>query len=236
MPTLARLVKSEYSFYNVGMPRVSQEHLDARRRQILDAARHCFVRNGFHATSMQDILTEANLSAGAVYRYFRSKDDIIAAIAVDALAEVTGAFEDVFDTDTPLPPVEEALGRILATIQRLDDTQDLAKVAIQVWGEALRSPSLAERFTEAISSVRLTLTSLIEAYQERGLITREVPADQVAPVVVGLVHGLMVQHALLGDVDAATFGDGLGALLAINRPNTASYSQDPSRGFDTGNV
>jgi AcrR family transcriptional regulator len=124
------------------MPRVSQEHLDARRRQILDAARRCFVRNGFHATSMQDVLSEANLSAGAVYRYFRSKDDIIAAIAIDALAEVTSAFEDVFDTDTP-PPVEEVLGRILTTIQRLDDTQDLAKVAIQVWGEALRSPTLA---------------------------------------------------------------------------------------------
>ena len=204
------------------MPRVSQEHLDARRRQILDAARRCFVRNGFHATSMQDILSEANLSAGAVYRYFRSKDDIIAAIAIDALAEVTGAFEDVFDTDNP-PPVEEVLGRILTTIQRLDDTQDLAKVAIQVWGEALRSPTLAERFAEAIDSVRLILTRLVEAYQERGLITRDVPADHVTPVLIGLVHGLMVQHALLGEVDAAVFGDGLRALLAGKRPDTTPY-------------
>jgi TetR/AcrR family transcriptional regulator, transcriptional repressor of aconitase len=70
------------------MPSVSQEHLDARRRQILDAARRCFVRNGFHATSMQDVLAEANLSAGAVYRYFRGKDEIIAAIAGEALAEM----------------------------------------------------------------------------------------------------------------------------------------------------
>ena len=210
------------------MPRVSQEHLDARRRQILDAARRCFVRNGFHATSMQDVLSEANLSAGAVYRYFRSKDDIIAAIAIDALAEVTSAFEDVFDTDTP-PPVEEVLGRILTTIQRLDNTQDLAKVAIQVWGEVLRSPTLAERFAEAIGSVRLILTRLVEAYQERGLITREVPADHIAPGLIGLVHGLMVQQALLGDVDAAVFGDGLRALLASKRPNTILYSQNPTR-------
>jgi AcrR family transcriptional regulator len=38
---------------------------------------------GFHATSMQDLLREANLSAGAVYRYFKSKDEIIAAIGED---------------------------------------------------------------------------------------------------------------------------------------------------------
>ncbi|MGW9069182.1 helix-turn-helix domain-containing protein, partial [Streptomyces yangpuensis] len=52
------------------MARVSQAHLDARRRQILDGATRCFTRNGFHATSMQDVLKEVDLSAGAVYRYF----------------------------------------------------------------------------------------------------------------------------------------------------------------------
>lgn len=63
------------------MARVSQEHLDARRRQILDGAARCFARDGFHATSMQDVLKEVGLSAGAVYRYFTGKEDLIAAIA-----------------------------------------------------------------------------------------------------------------------------------------------------------
>ena len=57
------------------MPRVSDEHLAARRQQILDAARACFLRNGFHATSMQDVIGEAGLSVGAVYRYFKSKNE-----------------------------------------------------------------------------------------------------------------------------------------------------------------
>ena len=201
---------------------MSQEHLDARRRQIIDAARHCFVRNGFHATSMQDVLGEAGLSAGAVYRYFRSKDDIIAAIAVNVLAEVTATFESVFDADTP-PPIEEVLGRVFATIQRLDEAQDLAKVVIQVWGEALRSPPLAERFAEAICSVRRTLTRLVGAYQERGLVARDVPAEHVAAVLVGLVHGFMVQHALTGEMDATVFDEGLRALLSSNRPGTPPH-------------
>nr|MDT0667257.1 TetR/AcrR family transcriptional regulator [Micromonospora sp. DSM 115978] len=70
------------------MPRVSQEHLDARRQQIIDAARRRFAVSGFHGTSMQDVLTEAGLSAGAVYRYFPSKESIIEAIAVEVTGQI----------------------------------------------------------------------------------------------------------------------------------------------------
>src|ERR1700685_4704206 len=93
-----RICQNEHSFYNEGRPRITQEHLDARRRQILDAARRRFIKNGFHATSMQDVLTEADLSAGAVYRYFRGKEDIIAAIADEALAELPAPGTDQPDT------------------------------------------------------------------------------------------------------------------------------------------
>src|SRR6185436_6911310 len=62
------------------MPKVSEEHLASRRRQILDAAAGCFARNGFHRTSMQDIVRESGLSAGLIYRYFTGKEDMILAI------------------------------------------------------------------------------------------------------------------------------------------------------------
>jgi AcrR family transcriptional regulator len=55
------------------MPKVTEAHLEARRQQILDAALACFSRRGFHQSTMQDICQEAELSPGAVYRYFRSK-------------------------------------------------------------------------------------------------------------------------------------------------------------------
>ena len=59
------------------MPKVTEEHLEARRTQILDAALACFSRNGFHQTTMHDICSEAGLSPGAVYRYFDSKEAMI---------------------------------------------------------------------------------------------------------------------------------------------------------------
>ena len=49
------------------MPKVSQEHRDARRAQILRAAAACFERKGYQRTTMADIIRESGLSAGAIY-------------------------------------------------------------------------------------------------------------------------------------------------------------------------
>ena len=54
------------------------------------AAWKCFSRNGFHSTSMADVIAEAGLSAGAVYLYFRSKDDIIVAVATQVFGGIQG--------------------------------------------------------------------------------------------------------------------------------------------------
>src|ERR1051325_11463629 len=59
-----------------------------RRDEILSAAQRCFVRSGFHQTSMQEICAEAGMSAGNLYRYFPSKESIIAGIAERDRAEV----------------------------------------------------------------------------------------------------------------------------------------------------
>jgi len=217
------VVKSECSFYIQGMPRVSQAHLDARRRQILDAARRCFVRNGFHATSMQDVLGEANLSAGAVYRYFRGKDEIIAAIAAEAVAEIAGALDAAFEADDP-PPLDEVLGAAFVAIRRVDAEQGMAKLALQVWGEAVRSPALAGILKGEIARVRDSLARLVGTYQDRGLMAADAPPDQVARVLVGLLPGFVFQHALLGDVDPAAFRSGLRTLLStrLDSPSTTT--------------
>jgi AcrR family transcriptional regulator len=195
------------------MARVSQAHLDARRRQILDAARRCFARNGFHATSMQHVLREADLSAGAVYRYFKSKDEIVAAIASEILAELKQAVDDVVDTEVP-PSLDEALGSLAAALERLGEEQDTLRVVVQVWGEAVRSPALAERFVETYRGIRSSLARLVELYQQRGEIDPDVEAEDVAAVLAGLLQGFAVQHNLVRETSAAGFRRGLRALLA----------------------
>lgn len=63
------------------MPRVSDEHLRARRQQVLDGARRCFARHGFEGTTVRELEREIGLSIGAIFNYFPSKLDLFVALA-----------------------------------------------------------------------------------------------------------------------------------------------------------
>jgi AcrR family transcriptional regulator len=66
-----------------------------RHARILDAAERCFVRSGFHRTTMQDIAAEAKMSPGNLYRYFQSKDALVAGITERDRAEIAGDFANL---------------------------------------------------------------------------------------------------------------------------------------------
>ena len=84
------------------MPKVTAAHRESRREQILIAAWKCFSRNGFHSTSMADVIAEAGLSAGAVYLYFRSKDEIIVAVGTQVFGGIQGRLTE-FARHQPAP-------------------------------------------------------------------------------------------------------------------------------------
>ena len=59
------------------MPKVTDAHLAARREQIIEAAMTRFAEGGFHSTGMAEVIAATGLSAGAVYRYFPTKEDLV---------------------------------------------------------------------------------------------------------------------------------------------------------------
>jgi AcrR family transcriptional regulator len=65
------------------VPRMTAVRRAERRAEILEAAESCFARLAFHRATMRDVIAEAGLSAGCVYKHFQSKREIIAAIAAD---------------------------------------------------------------------------------------------------------------------------------------------------------
>ncbi|MBY8857009.1 TetR/AcrR family transcriptional regulator [Nocardia sp. CA2R105] len=186
------------------MPRVSQQYKDDQRAEILAAARRCFVRNGFHQTTMQDVFVEAGKSAGAVYRYFPKKEDMIVGVAtqnLDAVAEVLRAAVLADDGERA---VGEVMAQLLESVVKRHHDEQLAAVALMVWSEALRNPVLAERLEQAASAMSQDIAALVRGRQESGI---EASADALARVILSILPGFLVNLALLSPAGVAGFPD-----------------------------
>ncbi|MFC4505090.1 MULTISPECIES: TetR/AcrR family transcriptional regulator [Streptomyces] len=205
------------------MARVSQAHLDARRRQILDGAAVCFARNGFHATSMQDVLKEVDLSAGAVYRYFSGKDELIAAIVGEVLGQVRASFEEAARLGPPPMPdilVSAVLGNVLAARESLtvDGRPAFPRLVVQVRTETLRNEELSAVLSEGYGAVREAWGRIVEAYQAAGMMRADVDPDDVARTMIASVLGFIAQQSLFGPVPVEVLRDGLRALMSVSEP------------------
>jgi TetR/AcrR family transcriptional regulator, transcriptional repressor of aconitase len=195
------------------MPRVSQQYRDARRREILEAAGRCFAENGFHSTSMQDFFEASGLSAGLVYRYFRSKDELIATLAAEALEQLHASVEEAIAAGER-PGTEEVLARLLRTIDELDQRERIARVAVQVWGEALVNPAVGSAFTAEIARLLAALERLVRAAQADGQLDRHLDPVYAARVLYSILPGFLLQRALDPALDQAGYERAARALIA----------------------
>ncbi|HZD01078.1 MAG TPA: TetR/AcrR family transcriptional regulator [Actinomycetes bacterium] len=194
------------------MPKVSDAHRAARRRQILDAARRCFSRNGFHSTSMQDVFHEAELSAGAVYRYFSGKDAIIVAIAEEAVSAVLAEIDEIIRVD-PVPPLEETMQRVLGVIDANTGPEGAARLAVQVWGESIRDPALADLVGGIYRGVRSRFVDMARRAQAGGRVPADADPEDLGALLFGLLPGYILQRLLVGDVEPGSYRAALHALL-----------------------
>ncbi|WP_026405543.1 TetR/AcrR family transcriptional regulator [Actinomadura rifamycini] len=199
------------------MPRVSEEHLERRRRQILDAARACFIRQGVHATSMQDIFAEAGLSAGAVYRYFKSKNEIIEAILSTVVGDLHTYLDELVEAD-PLPAPEELIERIAERAMDRSRDDGVLRLAPQGWALAMFDPEIRTYVSATMVSLRDTWTRYAARLIEAGRLPAGTDAVEIGKVMFSLVPGFLLQRLVLDDVDPAEFARGTRAMLTDLTP------------------
>jgi AcrR family transcriptional regulator len=206
------------SVYCEDVPKLSDRLRDERRRHIEVSAWKCFSRNGFHATSMDDIIAETGMSSSAVYRYFRSKDDLIAAAADEALTLVRDTFAHLSEQDPP-PSPKEVLNALVASLDRQTTTHDydLSRITIQAWGEALRRPELRERSVHFYAEVRAHLTTLAKRWQSNGRRLPKARAEAAASALFALMPGLIIGHHLSEPLAAEQLLAGIDAIADVTR-------------------
>ncbi|MEV4621158.1 TetR/AcrR family transcriptional regulator [Asanoa sp. NPDC049573] len=204
------------------MPKVSDAHLTARRRQILDAAGRCFARDGFHRTSMQDIVHESGISAGLVYRYFAGKDEMIIAIVnqwherrqalIEAGQHATG------DANESRDLVAEAYLDLVRSIGQPQALEDL-RLGVQVWAEAVRTPAIRELVRRGVDGPRTTAANLISRAQGNSAVPADLDPDALARILIAIYQGLVLQTVWDESVDNDALVATLEAILDMIIPS-----------------
>lgn len=188
------------------MPRVTERYVQQRRAEIVAAARRRFARDGFHATTMDDVSVEAGVSSSVVYRWFSGKDELVAVCISEVLEGVLEELDETLRIEPPVP-VTEAVRRILAAILARTDAggDDLTAIIVQAWAEAMRDPAVKDLLGALYIRIRDGLAELVHRHQVAGTMPRELSPDAAARQLFSLIPGFIVQHLVLGGEDLATY-------------------------------
>jgi AcrR family transcriptional regulator len=201
------------------VPYITDARRAARRAEMIAAARRCFARDGFHQTSMPDIAAEAGLSAGAFYRYFPSKDDIVFEVAQQAFATVFGPVDELLDAEGPVGVADlvEAVTRSIAGPPPTDaagaavPVDEMLRCVVQTWAELLRSPRLHERAQAAFEHRRDRLGEALRRGIRAGTVSRELDPEAGGAVLVAVLLGFLLERVAFGVDDAEAVDAFVGA-------------------------
>ena len=171
---------------------------------------------------MPEIAAEAGVSAGAPYRYFASKEEIILAIAGDAFQLI---FEPVrrLAEATAAPTVADLVAASVATIEQNTVTdagggvvpvEELLRCVVQTWSEILRSEEVRDGAAEGFEGVRRSIAEALRRGQAAGAMPETVDADLAARAVMGLLHGLLLQRVAFGGIETSGLAEGIRAVLS----------------------
>lgn len=173
------------------MPKISAAHEQQRRAQILEAAMACFGRQGYHLTSIDDVVRESGLSVGAIYSYFASKEDLFLALSDDRSNQTLAYLNDLFRRPGPMAhKTHEAVDYFFRLLS--DELISLARVNVEFMSEAAKSERIQERQARRCESVRQFMRWLLTEAQHQGEIRHDVDIEAAAELMMALNEGILL--------------------------------------------
>ena len=164
---------------------------------------------------MDDIIAEAGLSAGAVYSYFKNKDDLIQAALTTSMSGLTERLRPILESNDPPAParlLEEIAGAVDAFTIR--DGFDLKRMALLGWAESQRDEKLKGTMRAFYEAFLAQLCVCVERWKSAGLVDGSTETAPLARALLAALLGYTVQAAVVGGVDPGILRRGMEGLAA----------------------
>jgi len=167
----------------------------ARQEEILDAARRVFAERGFKGTTIADVAEAAGIALGTIYLYFKSKDDLLAALSQRLHDLIAGSFAG--DPEATLDATVRV--RVRNVFAACAQNRDLVRLVVL---NTDPESAAARRMRESETPRSQPLVEGLAVAVERGWIRNDDPCV-MAKLIIGLVSISVYQAYVMGDGDGA---------------------------------
>lgn len=192
------------------MARTRNDELHKRRRmQVLRAAADGFARKGIHQTTMQEICEASGMSAGALYRYFPTKESIVVAFAEEERAETADLLSHLGSAEN----IVLALSAIVPELVNGLTDENYGRLTLEVASEATRNPAVRAAFDQNEKELRERLSAALQRGQAAGHVNPELDLDSAVFLLIAVLDGIAGRAAFSPEVDKARLARGLDHLL-----------------------
>src|SRR6185437_11612979 len=116
---------------------------DEKRRRILEAAEHVFARQGYDASPVSDVATEAGVAYGLVFHYFGSKDALLDAVFHAVWGRLLAALRHAEETGETAP--EQLVLVVKIVLRAWRDDPNLVRLLVR---EVTRNSNVAGELDE----------------------------------------------------------------------------------------
>lgn len=176
------------------MPRITQAHEQEVRERIIRASVRVFAEKGFHRATMQDVVRESGLSVGAIYTYFRSKDELILA----GCDLITG--QEMGELYARLAALPSFRDRLAAGIGFFFDQLDVERATaggprllLEAWSSADREPAIREMLQARRRDMLGAAVALLQEGVANGSFPAWIEIGPLATAFGALLDGIGLQ-------------------------------------------
>jgi AcrR family transcriptional regulator len=181
------------------VPRVTAAHEQVVRERIVAAALRVFGERGYHGATIADVVRESGLSVGAIYTWFKGKDDLF--LATCDLASGRGLGELAARLPSGRTVAERlaiAIGFYFDSAEGSATESGNADFLVQAWAQAEAEPAAREMLRRRREQLVMAGTFLLEEGIARGELPGWVDTAAVARAYVALLDGLLLVRAEQG--------------------------------------
>jgi AcrR family transcriptional regulator len=165
---------------------------ESRKNQIIDAAMVVFTKLGFQQARMDDIVEESGLSKGALYWYFKSKDEIITATVEKMLNNELAQVDRLMQNEGPVADL--VIEFIEFAVEDFLKLEPLAPMLYEFYALAIRSKTLRKMFTKYFERYVQSITPLIQRGIDEGEF-HNANAEDITLALGALIEGTFLLKA-----------------------------------------